>query len=159
MAKMLVCYYSKTQHTAHLAEAVAEGARRVAGVTVDVKAVHQVPAEELADYDAIVIGSPTYYGTMAGPIKQLLDESVALHGKLKGKVGGAFASSGNIAGGGETTILSILQGLLIHGMVVQGSPKGDHYGPVAIGQADDRARTEARDHGKMLAELAVKLHG
>ncbi|MGA2265872.1 MAG: NAD(P)H-dependent oxidoreductase [Phycisphaerae bacterium] len=159
MAKMLVCYYSKTQHTAHLAEAVAEGARRVAGVTVDVKAVHQAPVEELPDYDAIVVGSPTYYGTMAGPIKQWLDESVSLHGQLKGKVGGAFASSGNIAGGGETTILSILQGLLIHGMVVAGTPKGSHYGPVAIGKADERARTEARDYGKMLAELAVKLFG
>jgi NAD(P)H dehydrogenase (quinone) len=159
MAKMLICYYSKTQHTAHLAEAVAEGARLVSGVSVETKPVHEVPVEKLLDYDAIVIGSPTYYGTMAGPIKQWLDESVAFHGKLRGKVGGAFTSSGNIAGGGETTILSILQGLLIHGMVVQGSPKGDHYGPVAIGKVDDRARTEARDHGKMLAELAVKLHG
>ncbi len=159
MAKMLVCYYSQTGHTAGMAQAIAEGAKAVSGVAVDVKAVTEMEAKELLDYDAIVIGSPTYYGTMAGAIKQLLDESVAFHGKLRGKVGGAFTSSGNIAGGGETTILAILEALLIHGMVCQGTPKGSHYGPVAIGKMDDRARGECRDHGRLLAELAVKLHG
>ena len=159
MAKMLVCYYSQTGHTAGMAEALAEGAKGVSGVTVDVKPVADVKVKELLDYDAIVIGSPTYYGTMAWQIKQLLDDSVAFHGKLRGKVGGAFTSSGNVAGGGETTILAILEALLIHGMVCQGTPKGSHYGPVAIGKMDDRARGECREHGKMLAELAVKLHG
>lgn len=159
MAKMLVCYYSQTGHTAGMAQAVAEGAKGVDGVAVDVKAVADVKAADLLNYDAVVLGSPTYYGTMAWQMKQLLDESVAFHGKLQGRVGGAFTSSGNIAGGGETTILSMLEGLLIHGMVCQGHPKGDHYGPVAIGKMDDRARGECRTHGKMLAELAVKLRG
>lgn len=159
MAKMLVCYYSQTGHTAGMAQAVAEGAQAVAGVTVDVKPVGDLDVKELLNYDAIVIGSPTYYGTMAGQIKQLLDDSVAFHGKLQGKVGGAFTSSGNVAGGAETTILSVLEALLIHGMVCQGTPKGGHYGPAAIGKMDDRARGECREHGKMLAELAVKLHG
>lgn len=159
MAKMLVCYYSQSGHTAGMAEAIGEGARKVAGVEVDVKAVADVKVSELLDYDAIAIGSPTYYGTMAWQIKQLLDESVAFHGKLRGKVGGAFTSSGNLAGGGETTILAILEGLLIHGMIVQGHAKGSHYGPVAIGKMDDRARGECVTHGKAVAELAVKLHG
>jgi NAD(P)H dehydrogenase (quinone) len=159
MAKMLVCYYSQTGHTAGMAEALAESAQGVSGVTVDVKPVADVQVKELLDYDAIVLGSPTYYGTMAWQIKQLLDDSVAFHGKLRGKVGGAFTSSGNVAGGGESTILAILEALLIHGMVCQGHPKGSHYGPVAIGKMDDRARGECREHGRLLAELAVKLHG
>ncbi len=112
-----------------------------------------------ADYDAIVIGSPTYYGSMAAEIKKLFDESVAFHGQLNGKVGGAFASSANIAGGNETTILDILNAMLIHGMIVQGCPSGDHYGPVAIGDIDDRARGNCRAFGKLLGELAVRLHG
>jgi NAD(P)H dehydrogenase (quinone) len=159
MAKMLVCYYSQTGHTAGMAQALAEGAQQKSGVTVDVKPVADVNVKELLDYDAIVIGSPTYYGAMAWQIKQLLDESVAFHGKLRGKVGGAFTSSGNVAGGGESTILGILEAMLIHGMVCQGHPKGGHYGPVAIGKMDDRARGECREHGKLLAELAVTLHG
>jgi NAD(P)H dehydrogenase (quinone) len=74
-------------------------------------------------------------------------------------VGGAFASSANIAGGNETTILDILNALLIHGMVIQGCPNGDHYGPVAIGDVDDRARASCHAFGKLIAELAVRLHG
>lgn len=159
MAKMLVCYYSKTNHTRAMAEAVADGARKVAGVEVEVKPVDQVKPKDLMDYHAIVIGSPTYYGTMAAPIKQLIDESVAYHGKLMGKVCGAFSSSGNIAGGAETTILAILQSLLIHGMICQGTPKGNHYGAVAIGSLDDRSRDECHRQGQAVADLAVKLHG
>ncbi len=159
MAKVLVCYYSKTNHTAEMAKVIGEGAGGVKGAEADVKSIHDVEAKNLQAYDAVVVGSPTYYGTMAAEIKELLDASVAFHGKLKGRVGGAFTSSGNLAGGGETTILAILQALMIHGMVVQGTPKGAHYGPVAIGKMDERARKECLDYGQMIAELAVKLHG
>ena len=78
---------------------------------------------------------------------------------MKGKVGGAFSSSANIGGGNETTILDLLKALLIHGMVVQGMPNGDHYGPVAIGAPDDRAKAQCANFGRAMAELAVKLHG
>ena len=159
MAKMLICYYSRTQHTRHMGDAVAEGARQVADVQVELKDIKEVEARSLVEYDAILIGSPTYYGSMAAEVKKLLDESVAIHGQLEGKVGGAFTSSGNIGGGNETTVLDILKALLIHGMVVQGSPQGAHYGPVAIGDVDQRARDECRRVGRKLAELAVKLHG
>jgi len=159
MAKMLIGYYSRTKHTEHMAEAVAEGARRVAGVAVDTRRVSDISAGDLLGYDAIVLGSPTYYGTMAAEIKQLLDESVAFHGQLEGKVGGAFSSSANVGGGNETTVLDILKAMLIHGMIVQGSPSGDHYGPVAIGDVDERSGRECRKLGKVVAELAVRLHG
>ena len=159
MARVLICYYTRTKNTEHMAGAVADGAREVAGAAVEVKSVADVEVKSLLDYDAIVIGSPTYYGTMAAEIKKLLDESVAFHGQLKRKVGGAFTSSANIAGGNVTTIMDIIKALLIHGMVVHGSPTGDHYGPVAIGDIDERSRKECVKFGRIAAALAVKLHG
>ena len=69
MAKMLVTYYSQTGNTKHMAEAIAEAAGKIAGVNVDLKPIDKVQAENLAHYDAIVIGSPTYYGTMAADVK------------------------------------------------------------------------------------------
>ena len=159
MAKMLIAYYSRSGHTRGMAEEVAEGARTAGDVEVDCKDVTTLSAQELLNYDAIVLGSPTYYGSMAAEVKKLLDESVAFHGQLTGKVGGAFSSSANIGGGNETTIMDILKALLIHGMVIQGTASGDHYGPVAIGAADDRAREECRKLGSNIAALTKKLHG
>ena len=159
MAKMLIAYYSRSGHTRGMAEEVAEGARGAGDVEVDCKDVTTLSAQELLNYDAIVLGSPTYYGSMAAEVKKLLDESVAFHGQLTGKVGGAFSSSANIGGGNETTIMDILKALLIHGMVIQGTASGDHYGPVAIGAVDDRAKEECRKLGRNVAALTKKLHG
>lgn len=159
MAKMLVCYYSRTKHTEHMAELIGRAAEGVEGVEVDVLPVGKVAAADLLAYDAIIMGSPTYYGSMAAELKTLIDESVKHHGQLKGKIGAAFASSANIGGGNETTILDILKALLIHGMIVQGLPNGDHYGPVAIGDPDERASRQCANLGRSVAELAEKLHG
>jgi len=109
MAKILVCYYSRTGNTQRMAEAVGQGAREVAGVDVDVLPVGKVTAGDLLKYDAIAMGSPTYYGSMAAELKTLIDESVAFHGQLQGKVGAAFASSANVGGGNETTVMDILK--------------------------------------------------
>jgi NAD(P)H dehydrogenase (quinone) len=157
--RMLVCYYSRTQHTQHMADAVAEGAGQVEGVEVAVRPVGEVDPSELPGFDAIVIGSPTYYGTMAAEVKRLIDESVAFHGRLEGKVGGAFTSSANVGGGNETTVMDILKAMLVHGMVVQGSVTGDHYGPVAIGEMDERARNQCVRLGQAVGRLALRLHG
>ncbi len=157
MARMLICYHSKTSHTEHMAQAVAEGAGEVAGLELDVLSVDNVATEKLIDYDAIVIGSPTYYGTMSAPIKRLIDESISLHGRLEGKVGGAFSSSANVGGGNETTVLDILKAMLIHGMIVPGSHAGDHYGPVAIGDIDDRSRKQCKALGERCGRLALRL--
>lgn len=159
MAKMLIGYYSRTGHTKHMAEAVAKGAKAASGAKVELLPIGKIEARDLLGYDAIILGSPTYYGSMAAELKQIIDESVSFHGQLSGKVGGAFSSSANIGGGNETTIMDILKAMLIHGMVIQGFAEGDHYGPVAIGDVDKRAREQCAGLGKAVAELAVKLHG
>jgi len=156
MSTALVCYYSKTGNTEKMAIRIAEALRKN-GLAADLKKVESMDASDLLKYDCLVFGSPTYYGTMAWPLKKLLDESVTFHGKLKGRVGGAFASSGNIAGGNETTVLDILNALLIHGMVVQGQSRGDHYGPVAIGRPDERSVKSCERYAANLAALTKKL--
>ena len=156
MSKIMVIYYSKTGNTKAMAEYVAKGAKD-AGAEVVLKSVENTKVEELLDADGIIMGSPTYYGHSAGILRSFLDESVKYHGKLAGKVGGAFASSANIGGGNETTILDIIHALLIHGMIVKGESKGDHYGPVAIGKPDSRAEKRCLQLGKSVAELANKL--
>jgi len=156
MAKVLVCYYSKTGNTEKMAEKIREVMSKE-GLEVDLKKVENTAVNELLNYDCIIIGSPTYYGSMAWQVKKLLDESVKFHGKLKGKVGGAFSSSANIGGGNETTILNILNALLIHGMVVQGDPKGDHYGPVSIGAPDQRALKCCVGYAQNLSSLVKKM--
>jgi NAD(P)H dehydrogenase (quinone) len=159
MAKVLVVYYSRSGSTARMAELVAEGARSVHGTEVAVKKVDEVAPESLAAYDAIICGSPTYYGLMAAEVKTMFDQSVVIHGQLEGKVGGAFTSAANLAGGNETAIISILEAMLIHGMIVQGTAKRDHYGPVAISKPDERAVGECRKLGVNVATLATKLFG
>ena len=159
MKGALIIYYSRSGNTKKMAELIAEGIKKE-GVDALVKDIKDLAAEELFDYEAIVIGSPTYYGTMAAQVKQLLDDSVKFHGRLEGKIGAAFASSGNIAGGNETTILDILNALLIHGMIIQGDPQGDHYGPVAVaGAPDARSTKECIRLGVRLTKLAKMVSG
>lgn len=156
MAKAIVIYYSRSGNTKEMAQIIANAIKE-ADMQVDCKSISDVKAEELMSYDAIVIGSPTYYGHMAAPIKQLFDDTVSFHGKLDGKVGAAFTSSANIGGGNETTIMGIIEAMLIAGCVVQGDPKGDHYGPVSIGKPDERVKQQCKRRGRRIAELAKKL--
>jgi len=156
MHKALIIYYSRTGNTKKMAESVIEGIKKEQ-IEAIIKDVKDVEVDELLKYDALIIGSPTYYGTMAAEIKKLLDDSVEFHGKLEGKVGAAFASSANVAGGNETTILDILNAMLIHGMIIQGDPQGDHYGAVAIGAPDARATRECLRMGSRVAKLVKSL--
>jgi len=156
MPKALVCYYSRTGNTKKMAARMAE-VLAAEGLEVDLKTVPETSPKDLLGYDCLVLGSPTYYGTMAWELKKLLDESVKFHGKLRGKVGGAFTSSANIGGGNETTVLAILQALLIHGMVVRGDHRLDHYGPVSVGRPDKRALACAESHARNLAALTKAL--
>ncbi|MBI5145321.1 MAG: NAD(P)H-dependent oxidoreductase [Candidatus Omnitrophica bacterium] len=158
MAKVLVIYYSQSGNTKKMAELVGEGVKKE-GMEAVVKDVKEVKVDELLKYDGIIIGSPTYYGTMSAEIKRLLDDSVKFHGKLDGKVGAAFSSSANIGGGNETTILDILNALLIHGMIIQGDPSGDHYGAVAIAAPDARATKQCLRMGTRVAKLVKKISG
>ncbi len=156
MAKVLVIYYSEGGNTKKMAEYVVEGLKKE-GVDFELKRVEDTNSEDLLEADAIILGSPTYYGTMAYPIKKLLDDSVRFHGRLEGKVGAAFTSSANIGGGNETTILDILNAMLIHGMIIQGDASGDHYGPVAIGSPDQRAVKECIRLGTRTARLVKRI--
>ncbi|MBL7214451.1 MAG: NAD(P)H-dependent oxidoreductase [Phycisphaerae bacterium] len=156
MAKGLVLYYSRSGNTKAMANAIADAMQK-AGLSTKCKSVTDTNVNELLDADAIVVGSPTYYGRAAAPIAALFDESVSKHGKLDGKVGAAFSSSANIGGGNETTICEINNMMLIHGMVVQGDPQGDHYGPVSIGKPDERVLNQCARRGQRIAELTQKL--
>jgi NAD(P)H dehydrogenase (quinone) len=156
MAKALVVYFSKSGNTKKMAQAIADGIQSTK-VSVTLVDVAKARLEDLPTADALVIGSPTYYGTMAAEMKAFLDASVKFHGKLAGKVGGAFSSSGILGGGNETTILSLIEALLIHGMIVQGHPRIGHYGPVAIGEPDKKAVEECRKYGRQIGELTLKL--
>ncbi len=152
MAKVLVAYYSRTGKTREVAQYLGERFEKE-GVSCSLKAVGDVDPKELKDYDGIVLGSPTYYGSMSAEVKKLLDDSVKFHTKLDGKVGGAFATSANLAGGNETTVLGILNAMLIHGMIIQGDPVGSHYGPVAVTGLDDRVKKECDRFAGRFARL------
>ena len=156
MAKVIVVYSSKTGNTEKMSELIEESLAH-SGVDVTRKRANSVAPQELLDYDGIVIGTPCYYGLMSADIKKLLDDSVQLHGKLDGKVGAAFCSSANVGGGNETAIIALLQAMMIHGMVVQGDPHGDHYGAVAIGSPDKRSAKQCAEMGKRVAELLKRL--
>jgi NAD(P)H dehydrogenase (quinone) len=144
MAKILVLYYSMYGHIETMAEAIAEGARSVGSVTVDLKRVPEtIPADkaaqfgvktdqkapvatpdELPNYDAIIFGTPTRFGNMTGQMRQFLDQTGGLwaKGALIGKIGSVFTSTASQHGGQETTITSFHSTLLHHGMVIVGVP-------------------------------------
>lgn len=150
--KVLVAYYSRSGNTKKMAQGVAEGVKQ-AGADVDLKDISDMNVDDMLQYDALIFGSPTYYGLMAAEMKKVLDDSVKFHGKLSGKVGGAFTSAGGIGGGAETTIVSILEALLIHGMIVIGEAGNFHYGPVAIGAPDDNVLEACTKYGLKIANL------
>jgi NAD(P)H dehydrogenase (quinone) len=158
MPRILIVFYSRSGNTKKMAYLIQQGVMDE-DVEVDTKNVKDVKVDDLPKYDGIIIGSPTYYGGMASQVKDLLDRSIKYHGKLQDKVGGAFSSSANIGGGNETTVLDILQALLIHGMVVCGDSSGDHYGPVAIEKPDKRSEKICIRYGKRVAKLTKELHG
>ncbi len=144
MSKILILYYSMYGHIETMAEAVAEGASKVAGTEVTIKRVPDlVPEEvarkagakldqpapmatvaELADYDAIIFGTPTRFGNMCAQMRNFLDQTGGLwmKGALVGKVGSVFTSTATQHGGQETTITSFHSTLLHQGMIIVGVP-------------------------------------
>src|SRR5471032_357960 len=199
MTKVLVLYYSAYGHIETMANAVAEGARE-AGAIVDIKRVPElVPPdiakasyykldqaapvakiEDLANYDAIIVGTGTRFGRMASQMANFLDQAGGLwmRGALIGKVGGAFTSTGTQHGGQEATLFSIIANLLHFGLVVVGLDYGyagqmslseitggSPYGATTIAGGDgSRQPSEnelagARYQGRKIAETAARLHG
>jgi len=199
MSRVLVLYYSSYGHIEAMANAVAEGARAT-GATVDIKRVPETAPEavaraahfkldqaapiakieELADYDAIIIGAPTRFGRIPAQIASFLDQAGGLwaKGALNGKVGAAFTSSATQHGGNEMTLFSVIANLLHFGMVIVGLPYsfagqtrideitgGSPYGASTItGGKGERMPSEnelagARFQGAQVAKTAGKLFG
>ncbi|MFD1331278.1 NAD(P)H:quinone oxidoreductase [Methylopila musalis] len=197
MTKVLVLYYSTYGHIETMAEAVAEGAREAGAEAVVKRVPETVPQEiaeknhfkldqkapvatvdELPEYDAIIFGAPTRFGTVASQLRAFIDQTGGLWaaGKLLGKVGSAFTSSASQHGGQESTLLSFLPTLLHHGMVVVGLPYafagqltldeisgGSPYGATTIAGGDGSRQPSANElagarfQGRHVAEIAAKL--
>lgn len=199
MAKVLVLYYSAYGHIEQMAEAVAEGARET-GAQVDIRRVPElVPedvarksgfkldqaapvakVEELAGYDAIIVGTGTRFGRMSSQMASFLDQCGGLwaSGALNGKVGGAFAATNTQHGGQEATLFSILTNLLHFGLVTVGLPYsyaaqmstdeivgGSPYGATTIAGGDGSRQPSkidldgARYQGRHIADIANRLFG
>jgi NAD(P)H dehydrogenase (quinone) len=126
LQKILVVFDSKSGNTEAMALAVAKGAEKAGDVEVTVRRAEETTNSDLLAADGIIMGSPTYFGEMSAKLKKVIDDSVQIHKQLTGKVGGAFTSSGGTASGAETTLLSIVQTMLIHGMIVQGRADDKH---------------------------------
>jgi NAD(P)H dehydrogenase (quinone) len=154
--KILIVYDSKTGNTEKMAQAVAKGAEK-AGVEVAVKRAEQTKLEDLLSADGIIMGSPTYFGQMSARLKALIDESVKVHERLTGKVGAAFTNSGGTATGAETTLLSIVQAMLVHGMIVQGNAEDKHYGVAAVGTPKQKDLKLCEELGARVTTLVQKL--
>ncbi|MGD8881900.1 MAG: NAD(P)H-dependent oxidoreductase [Desulfobacterales bacterium] len=119
---VLIMYYSKGGNTRKLAEAIAEGVGQVDGVEAVLRYTREVTKDDFVAADGLIVGSPVYFGTMAAQLKKVLDEFVGVRRKMENKVGAAFSTSGDASGGKETTMMSIIQALLIYGMIIVGDP-------------------------------------
>lgn len=199
MPKVLVLYYSTYGHIEAMAQAVAAGARS-AGAAVDIKRVPEIVPEpiakashfkldqaapvaqvdDLANYDAIIVGCPTRFGRVASPMASFLDQTGGLwmRGALVGKVGGVFSSTATQHGGQETTLFSLIANLFHFGMIVVGLPYsfqgqmrldevtgGSPYGATTIAGADGSRRPSenelagARHQGELIGQTAKKIFG
>ena len=157
--KILVMYYSKSGNTKKLAYEVARGVKQVADVECILKSVSEVTKEDFFTSDGIIVGSPVYFGSMASELKEVLDRFVVVRKKMGDKIGAAFTTSGDESGGKETTLISIIQALLIYGMIIVGDPLDatGHYGISCVGSPDKETSENAAKLGKRVALLAKKL--
>lgn len=156
---VLVLYFSKTGNTRKLAEFVAEGVQSVSGVEAVLRSTTEVTKDEFVNAAGIIAGSPVYFGLMAADLKRVFDEFIGVRKQMEGKVGAAFTTSSFWAGGNETTIFSIIQCMLIYGMIIVGDPMSatGHYGAASVTAPDDKAADTARKLGRRVAELCMKL--
>lgn len=157
---VLVLYYTKSGNTRKLAEQVAEGVRSVSGVEAVMKSTQEVTKEDFVGAAGIIAGSPVYFGVMAADLKRVFDEFIGVRKQMENKVGAAFATSAFWAGGNETTIMSIIQCLLIYGMIVVGDPMSatGHYGAASVTAPDEKASDVARKLGARVAALCTRVN-
>ena len=123
------------------------------------KPVSKVTKEDFLSSDGIIAGSPVYFGTMAAEVKEVFDKFVDIRNKMGDKIGAAFATGADPSGGKETTIISIIQAMLIYGMIIVGDPLDatGHYGVACNEVPDQRTAIYAAKMGKRVALLVKKL--
>jgi len=157
--QILVLYHSKGGNTRKLAEMIAAGVEEVDGASCLIRNCEEVTKEDFLGSAGIIAGSPVYFGVMAAELKKVFDQFIGIRKKMEGKVGATFATSGDATGGKETTMMSIIQSLLIYGMIIVGDPMSatGHYGVACAGAPDDKTRDNAIKLGKRVAEVAKKL--
>jgi len=154
--QILVLYFSKGGNTKKLAEAIVKGVESVDGVEGVLKHTDNVTKEDFVSSDGIIAGSPVYFGVMAAQLKKIFDEFVGVRKKMEGKVGAAFATSADPSGGKETTMMSIIQVMLIYGMVIVGDPMSatGHFGTACVGAPESGSLENGMKLGQRVAELA-----
>jgi len=157
--QVLIMYYSKTGNTKKLAEEIAKGVQEVEDVECLLKPVSEVSKDDFLLSDGIIAGSPVYFGTMAAELKGVFDKFVDIRKQMVDKVGAAFATSGDPSGGKELTIISIMQAMLIYGMIIVGDPMDatGHLGVSCVGAPDERTALNAAKLGKRVALLVKKV--
>jgi NAD(P)H dehydrogenase (quinone) len=162
---VLIAYHSVTGNTEKMAQAVTEGAGGVPGTNVVLKRVGEVAADDLLSSDAVIVGSPVYFGNMSGEVKTFLDNWLLKFDffrdfKMQNKVGGAFATGGSISNGKEITMMAILEAMLINKMIVTSAGGSFGFGASATTGPDspgidEKELTAARELGKRVAEVAA----
>ncbi|NLW34089.1 flavodoxin family protein [Syntrophorhabdus aromaticivorans] len=159
--QVLIMYFSKSGHTRELAEAIATGVKEVEGVKCLLKSAPDVTKEDFLASDGIIAGSPVYFGSMAAELKEVFDRLVAVRKEMGDRIGAAFATSGDQSGGKETTIISIIQALLIYGMIIVGDPLDatGHYGVACTGAPGEKTAANGRKLGRRVATLVKRLRG
>jgi len=157
--QVLVGCFSKSGDTRALAEAVADGVREVEGVACVLKDVSAIVGDDFLESGGVILGSPVYLGTLAAELKAMIDR-LPTRKVMENKICAVFATSRDSTGGKGTTIFSILQAMLLYGMVVVGDPfLARHYGAACAGAPDERAKDQGRKLGRRVAELVKRLAG
>jgi NAD(P)H dehydrogenase (quinone) len=159
---VLIAYHSVSGNTEKMAQGVAEGAKAVSGTKIILKKVGEVATDDLLSSDAVIVGSPVYFGNMSGEVKTFFDDWLLKFGvfrdfKMRNKVGGAFVTGAAVSNGRELTMLAILEAMLVNQMIVTGG--GGAFGASATTGPDspgidDKELAVARELGKRIAEVA-----
>lgn len=156
MPKGLVVYDSATGNTEKMAVAISRGMKK-AGLTVEVKRVKDVSLDDLIGADAIVLGSPTYFGNMSNKLKRLIDKSIKIYpDKLDGKIGAVFTSSEDLMS--DMALLSLVTAMFIHRMIVIGHQSGQ-FGAISLEEPDDNRVAECEAFGKRIAGFTKAIAG
>ncbi|MCK5227594.1 MAG: flavodoxin family protein [Desulfobulbaceae bacterium] len=156
--QVLVLYYSKGNNTKKLAEEIVKGVAAT-GAEAVLKNTDEVKKDDFRNAAGVIAGSPVYFGVMAAQLKKVFDDFVSVRREMENKVGAAFATGNHHTGGKETTIFSIIQCMMIYGMIIVGDPMdaSGHYGVACCKEPDATAASDAFKLGKRVAELCLKL--